>query len=133
MPHLEKTKGNIINLKRNPKNIILLYVKGKTVDQFTKCCALDLAPKGIRVNAINPGIIRTPIHKSFENVQKSIEYCKELYPIGRIGEVSDTSAAIAFSASDQTASLITGILLPVDGGFIATGPQNVCLTEMNET
>lgn len=105
------------NEEGNFRNVNLLHDH----DQFTKCTALDLVPKGIRANAINPGVIRTPIHGSLENVQKSIYYCKEVYPIGRIGEVSDTSAAIAFLASDQTASFLTGILLPVDGGFIATG------------
>lgn len=127
VPYLEKTRGNIVNVSsiyglQACQNMLSYSMSKAALDQFTKCCALDLAPKRIRVNAINPGLILTAIHGSSEVVQRRTEFCKENYPIGRIGEVSDTSTAIAFLASDQTASFLTGILLPVDGGFLTSGP-----------
>lgn len=91
------------------------------INQFTKCVALDLAPLGIRANAINPSAIRTPIFEtvglSSQEIDLILESIKANYPVGRVGEVSDTSAAIAFLASDS-ASFLTGILLPVDGGAL---------------
>lgn len=87
------------------------------LDQFTKCCALDLASKGIRVNSINPSVIRTPIFDTIgipsEVAEQMFKEFKNRYPVGRIGDVIDTSAAIAFLADNTTASFITGNLLPV--------------------
>lgn len=126
VPHLEKTKGNIVNVSSvcgiKPLKIAMSYSVSKAgLDQFTKCAAIDLAPKGVRVNSVNPAVIRTPIFEklgmSAAEAEKFMEISKSTHPIGRIGEVSDTSAAIAYVASDS-ASFITGILLPVDGGFI---------------
>lgn len=126
VPHLEKTKGNVVNISSiaGLKSIggALSYCMSKAaLDQFTKCAANDLAPKGIRVNSINPAMIRTPIFGksglSTEETEKLMEMGKSTHPIGRIGETLDTSAAIAYVASDS-ASFITGILLPVDGGFM---------------
>lgn len=127
VPHLEKTKGNIINvssvngLKKGIQRMLSYAMSKAVVDQFTKCCALDLASKEIRVNAINPAAIRTPIYGTKENEERTDAFCQKILPIGRMGEVSDTTAAITFLASDQTASFLTGVLLPVDGGFMATG------------
>jgi len=127
VPHLEKTKGNIVNvssvagIKSLPSTLSYCISKA-ALDQFTKCVALDLAPKGIRVNSVNPAMIRTPIFEktglNASQVEEMIVEGKALHPIGRIGEVSDTSDAIAYVACDS-ASFITGILLPVDGGWLA--------------
>lgn len=124
--HLEKTKGNIVNvssvagLKAVP-NVLSYCMSKSSIDMLTRCCALDLASRGIRVNAINPAVIKTPIFKtlgiSTESIEKHFELMKQKYPVGRVGEVSDTSAAIAYLAS-ESASFITGTLLPVDGGLM---------------
>ncbi|XP_055325884.1 uncharacterized oxidoreductase TM_0325-like [Sitodiplosis mosellana] len=130
VPYLEKTKGNIVNvssvagLKAIP-NIMTYCMSKAALDQFTKCSALDLAPKGIRVNSINPAAVRTPIFETFgvneEQAEKMLEEYKKRYPLGRVGEVHDTSAAIAYLADDEVSSFLTGILLPVDGGSIVAG------------
>lgn len=126
VPYLEKTKGNIVNISSVAG---LKAIKGGTsycvskaaLDQYTKCAAIDLAPKGIRVNSINPAMIRTPIFEklglSAAEAGKLMEQSKTVHPIGRIGEPLDTSVAIAYVASDS-ASFITGVLLPVDGGYM---------------
>lgn len=126
VPYLEKTKGNIVNVSsvaglKSMKATLSYCVSKAALDQFTKCVAIDLASKGIRVNSINPAMIRTPILEktglNASEVEQRIEVGKSFHPIGRIGETSDTSAAIAYVASDS-ASFITGTLLPVDGGYM---------------
>lgn len=125
VPHLEKTKGNVVNVSSvsgmMPVSAITSYCMTKAaLDQFTKCSALDLAPKGIRVNSINPAGVRTFQLNSGQHEQM-MESFKTMYPIGRIGETSDTNAAIAYLADDTKASFLTGILLPVDGGALVGG------------
>lgn len=126
VPHLEKTKGNVVNVSSigglRAFDMFTSYCISKAgLDQFTKCAALALASKGIRVNAINPATIRTPIFEVLgideSNAEHFFEERKREYLVGRIGEVSDTSAAIAYLANES----FNGILLPVDGGFICSG------------
>lgn len=130
VPHLEKTKGNMVNVSSlaglQPTPNSMTYCMSKAaINQFTKCSALDLAPKGIRVNSINPAIVRTRIFETFgvseEIYEKTLEECKDFYPLGRVGEVSDTSTAIAYLADNMAASFLTGILLPIDGGVLIGG------------
>ncbi|XP_055325833.1 uncharacterized oxidoreductase TM_0325-like [Sitodiplosis mosellana] len=130
LPHLEKTKGNIVNVSSiaglKPIPTLTAYSISKAaLDQLTRCCALDLASKGIRVNAVNPAVIQTPIFQKVgmtdEMVEKLFEQVKSTYPVGRVGKVTDTSAAIAFLADNEIASFFTGINLPVDGGAMVAG------------
>ncbi|XP_055312049.1 uncharacterized oxidoreductase TM_0325-like [Sitodiplosis mosellana] len=134
VPHLEKTKGNVVNissvagLKATP-NFLSYCMSKAALDQFTKCSALDLAPKGIRVNSVNPAAIRTGFIEvcmgaQKEDATKMYDGIGSIYPVGRVGEVADTSAAIAFLADDKTASFLTGILLPVDGGSLVAGTNS---------
>lgn len=96
IPHLEKTKGNIINVSSvaglQPVPVYMSYCLSKAaLDQFTKCAALDLATKGIRVNSINPAKIWTQIFEragmSPEEIKNLFAETKMKYPLGRIGEV----------------------------------------------
>lgn len=87
---------------------------------LTKAAALDLGPLGIRVNAILPGVIRTPM-VSYVVEQHEAELAAGL-PLGRIGEPMDVASAAVFLASDD-ASWVTGIDLPVDGGHSASTPR----------
>lgn len=123
--HLEKTKGNVVNISSIAGTIVMThataYAMSKAaIDHFTRCAAIELAPMGIRVNAVSPGAIETPIlQKTGVDVGNFVEGCKLSYPVGRIGQVNDTSEAIAFLASDA-ATFITGHLLTVDGGKTLT-------------
>lgn len=123
IPHLEKTKGNIVNVSSVASIQALTFCLGycmakAALDQLTKCASLELGPKGIRVNSINPAAIETPIFQTagldVEVLRKSAE---KTYPVGRMGQVDDTSYAIAFLANDA-ASFFTGVILPVDGGVL---------------
>jgi len=93
------------------------------VAQLTKAMALDYATRGIRVNAICCGEIDTPlfVRESGQLGMTPDEYraiLNEAHPMGRIGLPSEAAAAVAFLAGDE-ASFITGVLLPVDGGYVA--------------
>lgn len=86
------------------------------VRMLSKTVAVELAPFGIRVNCVHPGLIRTPMTESLiidENELKS-----RVGPMGRPGEPYEVANAILFLASEQS-SYITGIDLPVDGGYTA--------------
>lgn len=131
VPHLIKTQGNIVNVSsvngiRSFPGVLAYNVSKASVDQFTHCVALELAPKKVRVNAVNPGVVITDIHKrggmDEETYAKFLEHSRTTHALGRAGDVKEVAAAIAFLASDA-ASFITGVSLPVDGGRHAMCPR----------
>ncbi|KAI5633700.1 enoyl-(Acyl carrier protein) reductase domain-containing protein [Phthorimaea operculella] len=130
-PHLIKTKGSIVNVSsvtgmRSFPNVLAYCMSKAALDQFTRCVALELAPKSVRVNAVNPGVIATGIHmKSSMNEQQYEEFlkhCANTHALGRPGEAKEVASVILFLASDA-ASNITGATLPVDGGRHAMCPR----------
>ncbi|XP_052238397.1 3-oxoacyl-[acyl-carrier-protein] reductase FabG-like [Dreissena polymorpha] len=130
-PYLVESKGNIVNVSsvnglRSFPNVLAYNMSKSAVDQFTRCCALDLAPKQVRVNSVNPGVIITEIHKrgglDEEGYQKFLERTKVTHALGRPGQVEEVTAMIAFLASDS-ASFITGAQIPIDGGRHAMCPR----------
>lgn len=91
------------------------------VHALVKNLAIELAPDKIRVNAIAPAVIETPVYDTFltpEQVKAVLPTFNAFHPLGRNGQVADAAAALLFLASDQ-ASFITGVVLPVDGGVMA--------------
>jgi NAD(P)-dependent dehydrogenase (short-subunit alcohol dehydrogenase family) len=126
-PNLIQSKGNIINISSvtgiHPSDSAVVYSSAKAaLDMFTKCLTIDLGPKGVRVNSINPSIIRTPIFETagMGDITELLENKrKNEYPLGRIGEVEDVAKFVLFLSSDD-ASFITGLVGPVDGGCLLT-------------
>src|SRR3984885_2888109 len=91
------------------------------VHALTKNLAIELAPDKIRVNAIAPGVIETPVFNTFltdEQVAQVLPTFNAMHPLGRNGHPEDAAEALLFLASDQ-ASFITGVVLSVDGGIMA--------------
>jgi NAD(P)-dependent dehydrogenase (short-subunit alcohol dehydrogenase family) len=124
IPHLIESKGNIVNVSSvaglRASEVMPVYAMSKAaLDQFTRCLALELAQKGVRVNSINPGVIETNAIFAMgikkEHAQGFFEKMASIHPLGRVGNVKETAHAIAFLASDL-ATFITGSCLPVDGG-----------------
>jgi NAD(P)-dependent dehydrogenase (short-subunit alcohol dehydrogenase family) len=90
---------------------------------LTRCAALELAPKGIRVNAVNPGVVITEIHKrggmEQEAYSKFLEHSKSTHPIGRVGSAREVAELILYLASER-AAWITGATYSIDGGRAQT-------------
>jgi NAD(P)-dependent dehydrogenase (short-subunit alcohol dehydrogenase family) len=80
--------------------------------------ALNYAARGVRVNAVAPGYIYTPMTAAATSNPDAERYLAGLHPMGRLGQPEEIAAAVSFLASDD-ASFITGIVLPVDGGYTA--------------
>lgn len=127
-PHLERSGGNIVNVSsvtglRAFPNVLAYCVSKAGVDQLTRCAALELAPKGIRVNAVNPGVVVTELHRSGgmsdEDYGAFLERGKSTHPLGRVGEPREIAELIYFLASDK-ASWITGETISIDGGRALT-------------
>uniref|UniRef100_A0A182MTJ1 Uncharacterized protein n=1 Tax=Anopheles culicifacies TaxID=139723 RepID=A0A182MTJ1_9DIPT len=125
LPHLLAVKGNIVNVSsvagtNSFHNALSYCVSKSALDQFTRCTALDLASKGVRVNSVNPAVIVTNFHKAIgmedEAYAAYLKHCETTHPLGRVGTGEEVAASIAFLACDATASFITGTCLRVDGG-----------------
>lgn len=116
-----KTKGSIINLSSiaglNGFSEMSTYCTSKgAITNLTRALAAELGPAGIRVNAINPGIIATKM--TLEDVPIVGKFTKAV-PMGRDGKTEEIAACALFLASDE-ASFVNGVNLPADGGFTAT-------------
>ncbi|WP_310531282.1 glucose 1-dehydrogenase [Novosphingobium sp.] len=95
------------------------YVATKhAVIGLTKSAALEYSAQGIRVNAVCPGVIDTPLIQSRAGQPGFLDGLTALHPIGRLGQAHEVAEAIMWLASPQ-ASFVTGIALPVDGGWTA--------------
>lgn len=122
VPHLIATKGTIVN------NASVSAIKAITdvvaygplkaaLCQFSKCLALELAGKGVRVNAICPGFVDTPLHHTEKGLNPEFrDAVKQGHPLGRFTTSEEMALSIAYLASDMSA-FTTGITLLADGGM----------------
>lgn len=124
VPHIAKNRGNIVNVSsvtgpRAFPNVLAYCVSKAGVDQLTRCAALELASQGVRVNAVNPGVVVSGLHRtsgmSTEAYEKFLEHSKQTHPLGRVGNPEEVAELIYFLASDK-ASWITGVTYEIDGG-----------------
>jgi meso-butanediol dehydrogenase / (S,S)-butanediol dehydrogenase / diacetyl reductase len=129
IPHLEATRGNIVNVASisglGGDYLMSAYNASKgAVVNFTRSLAMECAEIGVRVNAVCPGVIQTPLAAGGLERAEDRDHWMERVPLHRPGQPEDIAAAIAFLASDD-ASYITGHNLVVDGGITAhTGQPN---------
>lgn len=95
-----------------------LYAATKSaLSGFAKAAALDLAPQGIRVNCVHPGMIETELfHSSQDALSQDIEELKKLFPLKRFGAPKDVADGIIYLLSDAS-SWVTGSELKIDGGY----------------
>jgi NAD(P)-dependent dehydrogenase (short-subunit alcohol dehydrogenase family) len=128
LPYLEQTRGNIVNVSsvtgpRAFPNVLAYCVSKAAIDQLTRCSALEMAAKGVRVNAVNPGVVVTNIHKrggmAEADYEEFLEHSKTTHPLGRVGKPEEIAELIYFLASDK-ASWITGATYEIDGGRAQT-------------
>jgi len=124
LPSLIERRGNIVNISsvtglRAFPGVLAYCVSKAAVDQLTRCASLELAAKGVRVNAVNPGVVVTEIHKrggmSEEAYAAFLEHSKQTHPLGRTGRPEEIADLVLYLASDK-ASWITGATYSIDGG-----------------
>lgn len=124
LPFIIPRKGNIVNVSsvtgtRAFPGILSYCVSKAAVDQLTRAAALDLAPKGVRVNAVNPGVVKTNLHRNGgmdeTAYRQFLEHSKSTHPLGRVGKPEEIADLITFLASEQ-AGWITGGTFNIDGG-----------------
>jgi L-xylulose reductase len=117
--------GAIVNVSSQASMVGLAdhatYCASKgALDQLTRVMALELGPRGIRVNAVNPTVTLTPMGEMAwsEPVKRGAMLAK--IPLGKFATPVDVAQAVAYLLSQQ-AAMIHGVMLPVDGGFLAVG------------
>jgi NAD(P)-dependent dehydrogenase (short-subunit alcohol dehydrogenase family) len=120
---VKATRGSIINIASIAayagQGGSLGYSPSKgAVKMFTQSLAAELAPLGVRVNALAPGVIETPMTAATrENPEKLGSFMTRI-PMGRVGQTEDLIGPVIFLACDMS-RYVTGVTLPVDGGFLA--------------
>jgi len=123
-PHIVAgVRGSIINLSsiagvRPYANLLSYCVSKAAINTLTQCLALELAPHGVRVNAINPGVVVSELHTvggAVADYAAFLERAKSTHPLGRPGQPDEIAALASFLVSDE-AGWITGGLHIVDGG-----------------
>ncbi|KAG9473585.1 hypothetical protein GDO78_004075, partial [Eleutherodactylus coqui] len=116
--------GAIVNVSSQASQVALqdhaVYCSTKgALDTLTKVMALELGPKKIRVNCVNPTVVMTDMGRAnWSDAQKAAPMLNRI-PLGRFAEVDEVVHSILFLLSDKSA-MITGSCLPVDGGFLVT-------------
>jgi len=125
LPYLIQTRGSIVNVSsinglRSFQGVLAYCASKAALDQLTRCASLELASKSVRVNSVNPGVVKTELHRrggmDEERYSKFLEHsAKNTHPIGRVGEPEEVARLILFLASDEGA-WITGVNYVIDGG-----------------
>lgn len=124
LPSLIERRGNVVNVSsvtglRAFPGVLAYCVSKAALDQLTRCSALELAAKGVRVNAVNPGVVVTEIHKrggmNDQAYTAFLEHSKSTHPLGRTGRPEEIASLVLYLASDR-ASWITGATYSIDGG-----------------
>ena len=123
LPHLLPTKGNIVNVSSvsglgGDWNMSFYNAAKGAVTNLTR----SLAQKGVRVNAVNPGLTFTDLTEDMKDDAELMQRFADRIPLGRAAKAEEVADVIAFLASDD-ARYVTGVSLPVDGGLMASNGQ----------
>ncbi len=120
---LRNESGSIINMSSqmghvgSPNRSVYCMTK-HAVEGLTKAMAVELAPKGVRVNALAPTFIETPMTRPMLDEPGFNEFVKRMIPLGKVGQPNDVAVAALYLASDISA-MVTGHSLKIDGGWTA--------------
>lgn len=123
-PYLKARKGAVVNVSsvnglRAFAGVLAYCVSKAGLDHLTRCAALEMAPHGVRVNGVNPGVTVTNLHTrggmDEQQYAAFLQRSKETHPLGRPGRPEEVADLIVFLASDR-AGWMTGETIPIDGG-----------------
>jgi NAD(P)-dependent dehydrogenase (short-subunit alcohol dehydrogenase family) len=123
-PALSASRGSIVNVSsvtglRAFPGVLAYCVSKAAIDQLTRCAALELAPRGVRVNAVNPGVVVSNLHRrggmNEESYAAFLERSRETHPLGRPGSAEEI-AELCFFLASPGAGWITGETVSIDGG-----------------
>ena len=123
-PYLKERRGAVVNVssvngQRVFPNLAAYNTSKAALDQLTRCAAIDWAGHGVRVNAVNPGVTVTNLHRRSGMAEEAyaafLARSKETHPLGRPGQATEIAALILFLASEQ-AGWVTGETIAIDGG-----------------
>jgi NAD(P)-dependent dehydrogenase (short-subunit alcohol dehydrogenase family) len=123
-PHLKERKGAVVNVSsvnglRSFAGVLAYCVSKAGMDHLTRCAALEMAPLGVRVNAVNPGVTVTNLHRRSgmgeAQYASFLERSRETHPLGRPGAPDEIASLILYLASER-AAWMTGETIPIDGG-----------------
>lgn len=124
VPHLVARGGAVVNVSsvtglRSFPGVLAYCVSKAAVDHLTRCAALELAPKGVRVNTVNPGVVVSNLHRrggmNEEQYAAFLERSRETHPLGRPGRPEDIAELILFLGTGRS-GWMTGETIPIDGG-----------------
>ena len=110
--------ASVMGLISSASNPVAYTASKHGVIGLTKSAALGYAEAGIRVNAVCPGYIVTPMTERARSTDEGTNFLIDIHPIGRLGQPEEVAKVAAFLASDD-ASFVTGVAMPVDGGYSA--------------
>ena len=131
-PHLIKNQGSVVNISsvtgmQSFANSMAYCASKAALDMMTRCAALDLAEHKVRVNSLNPGVVRSQLQRTGgmteENYTKFLERSKVTHPLGRVGEADEVAQAVLFLSDKEKSGFITGSILPIDGGRLCLGAR----------
>ncbi len=123
-PHLAASRGAVVNISsvtglRAFPGVLAYCVSKAALDQLTRCAALELAPQQVRVNAVNPGVVVTNLHRRSGMTEEAyaafLDRAKETHPLGRPGSPEEIAELIYFLSSEKS-GWITGETISIDGG-----------------
>merc|ERR1711935_154762 len=136
IPHLEKTKGAILNMSSlsglRPLHYAVPYSMCKNmVDHFSKILSVALGPRGIRCNNVNPATVMTEMFDKENGIpggHKYIDWSNKVIPVGRCGEIAEVARLVVFLAS-KDANFMSGVQFPIDGAYSLTSYHKVATKE----